>query len=414
MVLYWLAKFLTKVYFLYKKYKELLNHKMNPILKELLENTKDACYLPLRRCNHNGSMNMREWLKSFKPLNSNNKQGVVYTAFNEKFGPVIIKHLHHKHLEAHGKREILSGFNLNKLKSPFFMELLGYFFRKSGFYLVSKYVFGDLLKNKISTLDDSEFLSILLQVCVALETAQDKFRFTHYDLHTSNVILQHQEHVTILFDQYTCNFRGTYKPVIIDFGMSCGIDENDKNYGIQNLKHLEIYDKCQPGYDVFTFLVFCKAQLKENHGPYKIINEILLKYFKHNVENHMHTLKKGINVKTPKHLFIYLVNKYRPKYVTDRKEYELVTQKCKINTNSFVDQLYYNRKYYNHLIPNDLNSYLPTPELIKLYFKIKSLKLSNKYKEFKEWEQKFLPTYKQFWKTKLEKNSLERSTFLLN
>jgi hypothetical protein len=382
---------------------------MNETFKTLLENTKDACYCLPGKCIHiNGKRSMRQWMYSFKPLHSDNKQGVVYTAHTKEFGPIIIKHLNKPILVECGKREILSGFQINFLKCPFFVETLGYFYRKSGFYVVTKYVFGDLLKNVLTTISDKDFIYLLMQMCIALETVQEKFLFTHYDLHTSNVIVQRTEKLSILFDQYKCDFTNTFKPIIIDFGMSCGIDSEGISYGTKNLEEAEIYDKCQPGYDLYTFLLYC-SQIDSTRT---CTQTILSKFYK-NQKNYRLCLRSGAANKTPKQLFEYILKTFKPQGVEPRRQLEISIGPDIAKKPSFIDHHYYKRSKNikaNEWIQNDLQFNEPIENLIEKYWKMKFLKLPSKLQEYRNWEKTFLPAYKKYWKEKPKKDAEKRST----
>ena len=88
-----------------------------------------------------------------------------------------------------------------------------------------EYIEGDnkrkLLKNKLQF---SEYLGIFIQLLIALEVAQRTIDFTHFDLHTTNVMckpLKSNIHYNVPLDdrlyKVTCI---KYLPVYIDFGMS--------------------------------------------------------------------------------------------------------------------------------------------------------------------------------------------------
>jgi hypothetical protein len=389
---------------------------MNETFKNLLENTKDACYCPFGKCHHNKkNEKMQNWMKSIKKLdNTDNKQGLVYMAYTKEFGPVIIKHLNKPILIECGKREILSGFQINPMKSQYFVETLGYFYRKSGFYVVTKYVFGDLLRNTLKSMLEKDFINLLLQICIALEMCQEKFLFTHYDLHTANIIVQPVEKISVLFDQYKCTFSNTIKPVIIDFGMSCGIDEKGNNYGQKNLEEAEIYDRCQPGYDIYTFLIYCTNEVNENLELKECIKNILTKFFKNN-KNYRLCLQRGASSKTPKQFFQYLIRTYKPKGIENRRQFELQigVDSKKL---SFIDHHYYKRPKNpraEEWIKNDLNLDEPMEVLMEKYWKMKYLKLPSKLPCYRMWEKQFLPMYNKYWKDKI-KTDVENRNLHLN
>jgi hypothetical protein len=94
-------------------------------------------------------------------------------------------------------------------------------------YFIQERVTGVSLRNYIeSTKDSVKWLSMLLQILVALQYAQDTIKFTHYDLHSSNVMIktiENKENITLGLPYgdstiYIPTFN--HIPVIIDFGRS--------------------------------------------------------------------------------------------------------------------------------------------------------------------------------------------------
>lgn len=83
---------------------------------------------------------------------------------------------------------------------------------------------------KASLLDISELLSRIIQIALGLQTAQDKFRLAHNDLHLSNILLQglhpllgllpaaSTSGVNVYYPEYGMTVYTSMIPVIIDFG----------------------------------------------------------------------------------------------------------------------------------------------------------------------------------------------------
>ena len=90
--------------------------------------------------------------------------------------------------------------------------------------------------------DNNLLSSQLLQILLALQIAQNKFNFTHYDLHTTNVLQQHCEFDAIFLyninnNKYLIPTYGYY-PKIIDVGSS--FCDEIKNHTM--LTHANSYD----------------------------------------------------------------------------------------------------------------------------------------------------------------------------
>ena len=119
-----------------------------------------------------------------------------------------------------------------------------------------EYIEGDnkrkLLKNKLQF---SEYLGIFIQLLIALEVAQRTIDFTHFDLHTNNVMckpLKSNIHYNVPLDdrlyKVTCI---KYLPVCIDFGMSTVKHEKKLlcSYSPASTKNCMMQ-----GIDMYTFL----------------------------------------------------------------------------------------------------------------------------------------------------------------
>lgn len=102
---------------------------------------------------------------------------------------------------------------------PHFCKVRGY---EDGIVFMKKYnktTLGDLIYEK-----SPRCSSIIQQTMIAILCAQQMVKFTHYDLHTDNILLEstpYDYHTYILpsGDQYTIKTHGI-SPVIIDFGYS--------------------------------------------------------------------------------------------------------------------------------------------------------------------------------------------------
>ena len=94
-------------------------------------------------------------------------------------------------------------------------------------YIQGRTFYSYLVKDEI---DFDLFLNLYVQVLLALELAQRKYSFTHYDLHTNNVMIRKLDkpiEYTVCFDDKLYHIRTKYLAVIIDFGMACvKLDDN--------------------------------------------------------------------------------------------------------------------------------------------------------------------------------------------
>src|SRR5699024_1716601 len=90
-------------------------------------------------------------------------------------------------------------------------------------YIIYEKINGIVLSEFIIDKDEEVILNILTQLILALGVAYEKYEFTHYDLHSNNIIVRElDEEVEI---KYTIEGKDyfvvtKYIPTIIDYGRS--------------------------------------------------------------------------------------------------------------------------------------------------------------------------------------------------
>ena len=171
--------------------------------------------------------------------------------------------------------EYVIGLQMNTLRNkiPVFMYTLGLYncpstdnmlcaqhtdiktFRKP--HLITEYVLGTTLTNMIQSkkFTYQELLVIYMQVLIGLEIAQRDCEFTHYDLHTDNVMIRITEPYTysVNIDNNTFTFENIkYIPVIIDYGLTSVRISNDSIVGVSEVsyKRYNILKTLCSGYDM--------------------------------------------------------------------------------------------------------------------------------------------------------------------
>jgi len=128
-----------------------------------------------------------------------------------------------------------------------------------------------------------KFLEIFVQILITLEISQKECSFTHYDLHTSNIMTKEKPlQYNVSIDNSTYTITTTTLPVIIDYGNSSA-KINNKVYGLQGLTFVGIMKHMIPGFDMYRFLVSALSIL-ENHQEkhkWKITNNVrdLFKFY---------------------------------------------------------------------------------------------------------------------------------------
>ena len=126
-----------------------------------------------------------------------------------------------------------------------------------------------------------DFINLYLQILYALNTANQKISFTHYDLHTKNILIKTTNQVySVAYSTENditewCNTK--YIAVIIDFGRS-HIKHDNHNFGVYGYEKFGISgDKIYPMHDAYKLLCFCLYELanQELYDKFDYISPIL-------------------------------------------------------------------------------------------------------------------------------------------
>jgi hypothetical protein len=269
------------------------------------------------------TLKKREWLSELEPFDVKSKQGEVIKATILKKFKVVVKRSKNVRFDEITLRDFCIGIHLNKIidEAPFFVRTLGSFQHNDKFNIVTEYIEGVTLKTFIQNKehDFTDFLNIFFQILLGLEIAQNKFNFSHYDLHTDNIILvpiNYSFNISLYGYSYTIKYD--YKPVMIDFGLS-SIHIKGQTLGQKKLETKGIYDRISPGYDIYIFLLFCLdvSQSCSNLAIFKGIIDLLV-FFKTKTKvsmnlltnDHLKSLEKGVSTIIPNQFLQYVITNY--------------------------------------------------------------------------------------------------------
>jgi hypothetical protein len=190
--------------------------------------------------------------------------------------------------------EVIIGFALNSLHSQCFAAMIGYLFKKQGNAYhalnVQAYIQGHSLINLMKKqCPPSTYLHIFVQLAHALDLAQTKFQFMHWDLHGENVICM----PLVSPQTITCTFSSgetitleqvAYIPVMIDFGLSTMIvnskfvpnkyfaSEPPKDDESQTLLWSSTSQEVCPLFDLYRYITYCFV--KSPHFPSSILPNV--------------------------------------------------------------------------------------------------------------------------------------------
>lgn len=200
---------------------------------------------------------------------------------------------------------------------PNFSYIFG-FYENNNYNIISEYIEGETLQNYIKSNNFSfkDYLLILIQLSLALEYAQKKTGFVHYDLTAWNVMIKKLDNYVYI--DYKITHEKVYKiktkviPIIIDYGKSHVIYEN-KHHGFVNMY------KFSTIFDILTLLTTSVYEIIVNKNLNKndFMNFLKLTNFISNTKYYNGSFKNSKDIKT----FFYKTKKYS--YLINSNKYEL-------------------------------------------------------------------------------------------
>lgn len=177
---------------------------------------------------------------------------------------------------------LYSGFNCSR---PLFLEntYLSWCDEKSDrfTYAIYEYIPGKTLYEHLYKCPPEEFIAIYLQILLALQFAQETIRFTHFDLHTKNIILRPltKEYIIPYYlEEGKFYIKAKYVATFIDYGHA-SFSYDDKIYNVPivfkklNMEPVSSF----PLYDAYRLLTTSYISTVNEATKDAIAN--ILKYF---------------------------------------------------------------------------------------------------------------------------------------
>ena len=145
------------------------------------------------------------------------------------------------------------------------------------YYVMYEKISGESIESFVSKIetenDEKMLISYIIQIALALQIAQKQINFTHYDLHTENIILRKLPEIQVVeyhIDETTYRIETDAIPTIIDYGMS-HFTMNGVPFGIEDhFRHLGIIPTItSQGHDMHKLLFYTLSSifLNEYHTP---------------------------------------------------------------------------------------------------------------------------------------------------
>ena len=290
----------------------------------------DTLFLSLSKTRKQGLYTMGDtidkWIKKMKQLPVKSVEGFIYnTKFLSEDIEVIIK----VPKETSGFQSLLREYFLgisiiNKLRYriPTFVYTLGAFIcpepnpssnakpvcktnNQETLYVLYENIKGNSVKTLLTEnrLTFEDWLKIFVQLLLSLEVAQEHTDFTHFDLHTGNVMVREGFNFNYTIPIGNTSYNITLPdlaPTIIDFGMSCAQFKYNKE-GKEEQRYIGSYDFAQygmlnfmvPGYDMYKFLIY--SCIDATSGMFKGIYEIFRFYGDNDPYHIIETGYKGVS-----------------------------------------------------------------------------------------------------------------------
>lgn len=260
----------------------------NPAVLRLLRCIVDA--VTLREFTKNiQQKRIRHWISQLVPIGGKSVQGFAFRATLDNIPNLFLAKVNQNSFDFDDTihEYFVGAFGTNKLRErgiPNFAYLFGFFSCSApvlsqdgkvlswctkdepvGGYIVQERIRGLTLRQRLPTLGTKEFLNLFVQVVFALREAQE-IGFTHYDLHTENVLLRKVDETVAI--EYT-NEKGEKKVLLtdtiatlIDFGFA-HIEVQGQHFGYFSVPQGNVDPNVAfPLHDVFKLLCFSLYEMR--------------------------------------------------------------------------------------------------------------------------------------------------------
>lgn len=250
---------------------------------------------------------LRKWFERSHVLKNKGNTSVVQAGFLTEDDFFVVKNLGRNAIDTHKEtiHEFFVGSAcLNNLRDKVinFAFILGGFKcgvpdkpgkvctdNDSGVYIIYEKIPGTNanMSMTIANMDLNLYLCTMIQLLLAFDYAHQVYEFTHYDLHTNNVIirfLDRQYSVPYPSRKGTKYINTNFIPTIIDYGMSY-VKKDGKSYGVTHLATYDIVPKSYPAYDIFKVLlmslfempIYAKCDARQ-HSVKRFIHDVAINF----------------------------------------------------------------------------------------------------------------------------------------
>ena len=296
-----------------------------------------------------------KYAKNIRPI-TQNKLGVVTYATIADF-PLAIKstkdsskikeHIHEAYIGTKAINELLNYI-------PNFAYIFGLYENKdmNEFNVVTEFIEGITLADYIKSIQFNfeEFLFIIIQLCLALQVAQNHCALVHYDLAPWNIMIQRSP-TPITFDyiiEHNKIFRvnTTVIPVIIDYGKSHVVYDQE-HHGFINMFNVSTAQ------DIISLLITCMDKVTTDQrqlSPGDFNNLLKLANFLTGTGYRRQAFTNAKDLRD----FLHTARKYSTLITQDKHELELKTP---LDLFNYIWSFSGYSKLHSMIIPNSSQPY---------------------------------------------------------
>lgn len=208
-------------------------------------------------------------------------------------------------------------------------------------------IIGKVFKDFIKSCNFTEFINCILQVALSLLVASRNIDFTHYDLHTQNLIIKPlMEMINITYESY--DLRTPFVATFIDYGSSY-IKIGSDSYGRGGMEYYGILPR-------ESFWIMDVGKLI--FSTFTSTNPTYLKYmYKISYDNAMNDFRKLLN--DLKSTYDSTVDDIYTDYVTNEityEDYENYMRESKLDYEDEVDNVHKKIRTYQDDVRNKINA----------------------------------------------------------
>ena len=228
----------------------------------------------------------------------------------------------------------LCGINQIVKQIPNFTYIFGLYKDENKYNVITELIHGETLDKYIdgNYFSFQGYLSIILQICLALEVAQSTCCLVHNDLTPWNIVLQYSNtpiDVDYIIGNKIYKFKSTIIPVIIDYGKSHIVHDN-KKYGFINMYRFSTIQDVLTVFTTSIFQIINKNYISKNdidnvinlanfisgttYRRNKFSNSYDVNLFFKNAKKYSKLIsddKYELENKTPLDLFNYIINNFK-------------------------------------------------------------------------------------------------------